>query len=543
MSRRTKSEAGLPVAAYERLAEPVLLFDCAKRAIVWANAAAERWLGSENCGWGPPRVDRSMPALARLIELSRFELPEAGRSVTLIFWTRRGAQHLPCRCHTLKGPGGESLVLVRSAKVASSTQFGSEIALPTPANDAPGSLQSEPRPGTDADTLKEIARQIRAGYRRAEEGAEAGAAVATPILAAKPADPAARAAVLVPDLAALLDPVPSPIAVVRGGVLVHANRALVEAAGFETSRALQAAGGAKALLPEDWRRLEGDVGQLPFRVASKAGMPALTLIAHPLPASVAGEHVSLLVPAQATEKEGVADCDEKEQAGILATISHEIRTPLNAVIGFAELLKAEKLASLGHEKYRGYVSDILRSARHAQSLVSDVLYISRIKASGLDLSPAEIALPEVVEQAVGALRPIADKAGVLLETSLAASLPRVIADRRSLTQILLNIVSNAIKYNKPGGRVSVAAEVVPSGGIALRIADTGRGMSEAEIRATAIPFRRVRPCAIKEEGAGIGLALSRTLAEANGGQLEISSESGKGTTVNVAFPQSRTIPV
>jgi signal transduction histidine kinase len=537
VSKPTQLGPELPIAGYDRLAEPVLLFDGAKRTIVWANDAAERWLGSERRGKSP-RVDRSMPALARLVEMARFDLPESGRTVTLVFWTRRGAQSLPCRCNTIKGSKGESLILVQSAKAVSPTQFSSELGLPAAANDAPEPVQSASRPTTDVDTLKEIARQIRAGYRRAAEASEAE----EPTLnALKKTDAAASLAILVPDLAALLEPVPTPIAVVRGGVLVHANRALVEAAGFETARALRAAGGAKALLPEDWQRLERQGEQEPFKVRAKAGAPALSLVAHALPPAVAGEHMMLLVPASVSGAEAAAN--EQEQAKILATISHEVRTPLNAVIGFAELLKMEKLAPLGHEKYRGYVADILQSARHAQSLVSDILYISRIKASGLDLSPAEIALQGVVEEAVSALRPIADKAGVLLETAIAKSLPLVIADRRSLMQILLNLVSNAIKYNKPGGRVLVSAEIKAKGGIALRIADTGPGMSEEEIKATAIPFRRVRPNTAKEDGAGIGLVLSRTLAEANGGQLEIRSESGKGTTVDVAFPESRTIPV
>jgi signal transduction histidine kinase len=277
------------------------------------------------------------------------------------------------------------------------------------------------------------------------------------------------------------------------------------------------------------------------RARTKDGEVAIELVAHGLPASLAGEHVVLLVPAPTACRDAASG--QQEQARMLATISHEVRTPLNAIIGFSELMKAEKLAPLGHEKYRGYVADILSSARHAQSLVSDLLYISRIKASGLDLSPTEVGLAEVVEQAVSSLQPLADKAGVLLEVALRPALPRVIADRRSLMQILLNLISNAIKYNKPGGRVTVAGDVATSGGLVLRIADTGAGMSEEEIKATAIPFRRVRPNAGKDDGAGIGLVLSRTLAEANGGQLQIRSESGKGTTVDVAFPQSRTIPV
>ena len=541
VSRRTTIEAGIPLAGYDRQAEPVLLFDAAKRTIVWANAAAERWLGAPEGGAAPPRIDRSMPALARLIEMSRFELPENGRTVTLVFWTKKGAQPLSCRCNKIVGPRGESLIVVEAPKAKSPTQFDGEIAVPLPANDAPQAVAPS-RPATDAETLKEIARQIREGGNGAATPHVEPHEEATPHVAATPnKSDAERSAFLVPDLAALLDPVPSPIAVVRGGVLVHANRALVEAAGYDSSRALQAAGGLKALLPDDWPKLEPGGLDAPLTVKTKQGAAAIELVAHRLPASLAGEHVSLLVPARPVSRE--ASSGEQEQAKMLATISHEVRTPLNAIIGFSELMKAEKLAPLGHDKYRGYVADILASARHAQSLVSDLLYISRIKASGLDLSPAEIDLREVVEQAAGSLRPIADKAGVLLETALKPGLPRVIADRRSLVQILLNLISNAIKYNKPGGRVTIAGEIVPSGGLVVRIADTGPGMSEEEIKATAIPFRRVRPNASKDDGAGIGLVLSRTLAEANGGKLRISSESGKGTTVDVAFPMSRTIPV
>lgn len=543
VNTRTKSEAGLPIAGYDRQDEPVLLFDGAKRSIVWANAAAERWLGMPGSGAAPPQIDRSMPALARLVEMSRFELPESGRSVTLVFWTRKGVQALPCRCNKIKGPQGEGLIVVQGAKAVSPTQFDSDAALPQPANDTPGPAEV-PKPATDADTLKEIARQIRAGSVRVAHTPAPADEAQTAMLQSAPRETEEavnRAAILVPDLAALLDPVPAPLAIVRGGVLVHANRALVQAAGFESARALQAAGGLKALLPEDWQKLGAASLDHHFKVRAGGEAAPVELIAHALPAPVAGEHVMLLAPAATSVRE--AQADEKEQAKMLATISHEVRTPLNAIIGFAELMKAEKLAPLGHDKYRGYIADILSSARHAQSLVSDLLYVSRIKASGLDLSPSELALADVVAQAVGSLRPAADKAGVLIETALADNLPRVIADRRSLMQILLNLISNAIKYNKPGGRVTVAGEVAPSGGLMLRITDTGSGMSEEEIKATAIPFRRVRPNAGKEDGAGIGLVLSKTLAEANGGKLQIRSESGKGTTVDVAFPQSRVIPV
>jgi PAS domain S-box-containing protein len=220
----------------------------------------------------------------------------------------------------------------------------------------------------------------------------------------------------------------------------------------------------------------------------------------------------------------------------LAKISHEIRTPLNAIIGFAEVMMEERFGSIGNEKYKEYVGDIHASGGHVMSLVNDLLDLSKIEAGKLDLKLAPIDANLIIQECVALMQPQAAHERVIMRLSLAEKLPRVVADERSLRQIMLNLMSNAVKFNEPGGQVIVSTAVNDSGQAMIRVRDTGVGMSENEIATALEPFRQVASSTRKAGGTGLGLPLTKALTEANRAAFSIKSRKEQGTLVELAFP-------
>ena len=232
---------------------------------------------------------------------------------------------------------------------------------------------------------------------------------------------------------------------------------------------------------------------------------------------------------------------EKQSAAkseFLAKISHEIRNPLNAIVGFSELMMEERFGVIGNDRYRQYLKDIHASGGHIMSLVNDLLDLSKIEAGRLELAFSGVALNDLVEQCVTLMQPQANRVGVIVRTSLAPRLPQVTADARSLRQIVLNLVGNSIKFTRTGGQVIVSTARTDAGAVILRVRDTGIGMSDEELATAIEPYRQA---ATRSGGSGIGLPLSKALAEANGASLRIESKSGAGTLVEVTFPPERVV--
>ncbi len=220
-------------------------------------------------------------------------------------------------------------------------------------------------------------------------------------------------------------------------------------------------------------------------------------------------------------------------AEFLARLSHELRTPLNAIIGFAELLQAERDGPLGSARYRAYAGHILESAAHCLNLSNDLVNRTSLDP---DLAPqefSEVDVNQVMQACLGILTPIAGKAGVTLIEHRGTGLPRAILDQRSLRQILLNLLTNAIKATAPGGNITVATEYQAGAGLVLSVTDQGRGMTPDELS-------RARGVAAMN-GSGLGLPLSRKLAEANGGTLEIDSTLGQGARAALRLPMRRLV--
>jgi PAS domain S-box-containing protein len=228
------------------------------------------------------------------------------------------------------------------------------------------------------------------------------------------------------------------------------------------------------------------------------------------------------------------------KSDFLAKISHEIRTPLNAVIGFSEVMMEERFGPIGNERYRQYLKDIHASGGHLVSLINDLLDLSKIEAGKLDLTFASVDLNGLVQQCVALMQPQANRERIIIRTSLAPALPPVLVDARSIRQIVLNLLSNSIKFTGAGGQVIVSTAPTDRGEAMLRVRDTGVGMSEKEIEAALEPFRQLATSTRwGSGGTGLGLPLTKALAEANRASFAIKSAVNAGTLVEIAFPCAR----
>jgi PAS domain S-box-containing protein len=228
------------------------------------------------------------------------------------------------------------------------------------------------------------------------------------------------------------------------------------------------------------------------------------------------------------------------KSDFLAKISHEIRTPLNAIIGFSEIMAQERFGPVGNERYRQYLVDIQSSGQHLLSLVNDLLDLSKIEAGKLELDFADVALNPLTQQCVALLAPQANRDRIIIRTSLSEKLPPVIADARSVRQIVLNLISNSTKFTGAGGQVIVSTTLTDLGEVVLRVRDNGIGMSEREIALALEPFRQIATTVRSgPAGTGLGLPLTKALAEANRATFRIKSAPNAGTLIEVAFPPSR----
>jgi two-component system cell cycle sensor histidine kinase PleC len=224
----------------------------------------------------------------------------------------------------------------------------------------------------------------------------------------------------------------------------------------------------------------------------------------------------------------------------LATMSHELRTPLNAIMGFSEVMKNEVFGAHAFPAYRGYSKDIHESGQHLLTLIDEILDLSRIEAGRYDLSEEALQLAWVVSEATHMVGLRAKAKGQTIRETIDSSLPRLWADERAVRQIVLNILSNAIKFTPSGGEISVKVGWTSSGGQYLSIKDTGPGIPEEEIPIVLSSFGR-GSLAIKtaEQGSGLGLPIVKGLVDLHGGGFQIRSRAREGTEVIVTFPASR----
>ena len=237
-----------------------------------------------------------------------------------------------------------------------------------------------------------------------------------------------------------------------------------------------------------------------------------------------------------------ADAANAAKSAFLATMSHELRTPLNAIIGFSELIRDELAGDIGDRKYCDYARDIHASGQHLLALINDILDVSKAEAGKLEINDEIVDVTESVRSCVRLCQARADSAGADLVQEVPADLPQLRADRRRLKQILINLITNALKFTGGSGTVTIRGYIDQDGCMAMEVRDSGIGMTEREIDKALEPFGQVDTAINRRHpGTGLGLPLTKSMVEVHGGRLVIESKVGQGTLVRAVFPSERVI--
>ncbi|NQU71554.1 MAG: PAS domain-containing protein [Rhodospirillales bacterium] len=237
-----------------------------------------------------------------------------------------------------------------------------------------------------------------------------------------------------------------------------------------------------------------------------------------------------------------AQLANRAKTDFLAHLSHELRTPLNAIIGFSEAIKDGYLGPITVEKSREYATDVHSASIHLLDLINDVLDLSKVEAGEVRLNEETIVLREAIHSAIRLVEGRAATGRLRLNVEIPDNIARLRADPRLLRQVLLNLLTNAVKFTDSGGTITARARQRDDGGITLEVADTGVGIAAEDIPGALTPFTQVgEDVAEREEGTGLGLPLAKSLVELHGGTLELHSSKGTGTVVIINFPASRSI--
>lgn len=237
-----------------------------------------------------------------------------------------------------------------------------------------------------------------------------------------------------------------------------------------------------------------------------------------------------------------ADLANRAKSEFLANMSHELRTPLNAIIGFSDTICQEVFGPMENKKYQEYTDNIYSSGVHLLELINDILDVSVIEAGKMELHEESLDMAEIAEASVLLVKPRADKGRVNLYYDVGNNLPSLFGDKRRIKQVLVNLMSNAVKFTPGEGSVSLEISLDEHGACQLKIADTGIGMDEEGLSKALEPFgHTTSPIDGVRGGTGLGLPLTKGLVEAHGGIMTIESELGAGTTVTVRFPAERNI--
>ena len=232
----------------------------------------------------------------------------------------------------------------------------------------------------------------------------------------------------------------------------------------------------------------------------------------------------------------------RSKSEFLANMSHELRTPLNAIIGFSQLMLGMQETSPVSDKYREYTNAIHDSGTHLLQIINDVLDLAKIEAGKPELHEETLDLGKLIESCACLIRSKADQSDLELSIDAPEDLPRLRADERKVKQILINLLSNAVKFTPAGGKIAVRARVADGGRLEIDVADNGVGIAPNDLDMVLSPFAQVDSGLDRRfEGTGLGLPLSRAMAELHGGELTLKSTLGRGTTVTIHFPPRRLI--
>ena len=230
----------------------------------------------------------------------------------------------------------------------------------------------------------------------------------------------------------------------------------------------------------------------------------------------------------------------RSKSEFLATMSHELRTPLNAVIGFSDILKKQMFGPLGNDKYTDYVNDIHRSGSHLLSIINDILDLAKAESGKLELEEREVDVVDIIERCIRMCQGPAQNGKVRVVPPPVLHSVYVRADERLLFQLVLNLVSNAVKFTREGGEVRFSVAASQEEGVIVKVMDTGIGIPPDDIPRVLRPFEQVESSlARRHGGTGLGLPYAERLAQLHGGKLTLESELGRGTTAIVWLPPGR----
>ena len=237
-----------------------------------------------------------------------------------------------------------------------------------------------------------------------------------------------------------------------------------------------------------------------------------------------------------------AEAANRAKSNFLAAMSHELRTPLNAIIGFSDIMLMEMMGPFGNERYRDYLKDINVSGEHLLAIINDILDLSKAEAGHLELIEDLIHPGDAIEPVQRLLTPRASEAGLTLVSRIADDLPLLRADERKTRQVMLNLLSNAMKFTPEGGRIDIDARVNRSGDLAIAVTDTGIGIAPEDLSRVMEPFTQIdSSLSRRHAGTGLGLPLVKSIMELHEGRQQLDSKPGIGTTAVVTFPAARLV--
>ena len=237
-----------------------------------------------------------------------------------------------------------------------------------------------------------------------------------------------------------------------------------------------------------------------------------------------------------------AELANRAKTDFLANVSHELRTPLNAINGFSEMILRGVCGPIGSRQYKEYVQDINDSGNLLLGLINEILDLSRIEAGKRVLDEEQINVGELVSSSLRLVKPRAEEGNVSLMATVEDGIPDLRADEIGMKQVLLNLIANGVKFNKPGGQVEISAHTDPSDGLCIDVRDTGIGIRRQDMKKIGVPFGRIETITNPgREGTGLGLVIARSIVEMHGGTLEIASRIHCGTTVSIHLPGERLV--